>query len=89
MAANDRRRYGSKNIRDRGKMLLPFPCHTLSVLAWPFSLWVRVKVRFWVRVRVRVRVMRLPLSTSLAFLLFPKEVLHVVSCAGSAEVLAV
>ena len=54
MAANDRRRYGSKKIRDRGKMLLPFPYHTLSLLAWLFFLWIRVKARFWVRVRVRV-----------------------------------
>ena len=56
MAANDKRRYGSKQIRDREKMLLPFPCHTVSLQAWLFFLWVRDKVRFWVRVRVRVRV---------------------------------
>ncbi len=64
MGENDRRRYGSKKIRDRGKTPSPFPCHTLSLLAWLLFhpllglllQRVRAKVRFWVRVRVRVRV---------------------------------
>ena len=63
MGANGRRRYGSKKIMDRGKTHSPFPCHTLSLLAWLLIhpllelllQRVRIKVRFWVRARVRVR----------------------------------